>query len=222
MMSPKTIASTGQACWQAVWIVPSGTTTSSGWPSWARFTFHCDLRLLDPLHAVRALLHDAAHADRDVGVLHHLARAPGMPLGPERAQVEAVQLAHVPIEEVEAAHLVRAVVRAVPGADAAVVRHDVEPLGVVHGGVDRADRLARRLLALHAGDRLHRDLRVLGDLAVARAAERLRRRPCRRSSSGRAGSSAYRGRGAPAPCRRSGCCSRPGRRRRRRCSRCRC
>jgi hypothetical protein len=39
-MLPKTIASTGQACWQAVRMMPSGTTTSSGWPSWAIFTFH--------------------------------------------------------------------------------------------------------------------------------------------------------------------------------------
>src|SRR5207247_802334 len=36
------------------------------------FALGRDLRLLDALHAVRALLHDAAHAHGDVGVELHL------------------------------------------------------------------------------------------------------------------------------------------------------
>ena len=99
--------------------------------------------------------------------LHQLRHA----LRPERAQVQAVELALVPVEEIEAADLVRAVVRAVAGADAPVVGHDVQALVVVHGGVDRADHLAGRQFALHAGDRLERDLGILGNLAVALAAE---------------------------------------------------
>ena len=33
---------------------------------------------------------------------------------------------------------------------------------VVHGGVHRADHLARRVLAMHAGHRLERDVRIVG------------------------------------------------------------
>ena len=110
------------------------------------------------------------------------------------------------LEEVEAAHFVRAVVRAVPRADAAVVDHVVQALGAVDGRPDRADQFARRVLAVHARHRLEVGSRGF------------RGRP---RSSGRCEASASRGRASPAPCRRPGCCSPPGRRRRRRCSRCR-
>src|SRR4029079_8782233 len=45
-------------------------------------------------------------------------------------------------------------VRAVPRADAAVVRHLVQPLGAVRRRLDGAHELARRVLALHARHRL--------------------------------------------------------------------
>src|SRR6185369_10667550 len=60
----------------------------------------------DPLHAVRALLHHAAAADRDTGVV----------LEPER-----LGRALGEVEPVEPPDLVRAVVGAEPRADAAVV-----------------------------------------------------------------------------------------------------
>src|SRR5262249_8505577 len=50
-----------------------------------------------------------------------------------------------------AAHLVRAVVRAIARADAAVVDLIVQPFGAVHRRDHRADQFARRFLALHAG-----------------------------------------------------------------------
>ena len=131
LMLPKMSASAGQACWQAVTISPSRIGRSS--------RFGADARVVDALHAVRALLHDAAAAHGDVGVEHHL---------------EHVRLRILVEREVEAPHLVRAVVRAVPGADAAVVDHVVQAFVVVHGRVDRADDLARRLLAVHAEHRL--------------------------------------------------------------------
>src|SRR5947199_3393245 len=111
-----------------------------------------DAHPLDALDAVRAFLHDAAAAHRDFRVSHQLegGRAPVL--------VE---------EEVEAAHLVRAVVRAVPRAYAAVVDLVVEALVAVDGGGDRADGLARRVLALHAGDRLVVRLQRLRLLGVA-------------------------------------------------------
>ena len=112
-----------------------------------------DFRLLDALDAKSALFHDAAHPDRDVRVFLQLDGFLGA-LGGDRTQVELVEGALVVIKEVKTPDLVRAVVGAVTGADAPVVSHDVEPLLVVHGGIDGADGLARSVFALHAGHRL--------------------------------------------------------------------
>src|SRR5207248_5671945 len=100
----------------------------------------------DPLHAVRALLHHAARADRDARVVL------------ERAAVVVLVA-----EPVEPPHLVRAVVRAEPRADAAVVDHLVEPVGRVHRRADRTHVLARRVLAVLAQHR-HVDARI--DVAI--------------------------------------------------------
>src|SRR5207245_11594539 len=91
-----------------------------------------DAVLVDALHAVGALLHDAAAPHRDVGVALRL---------------EALRLPVGVLEEVEAAHLVGAVVRAVARADAAVVDHVVQALGPVHRRLDGAHHLAGRVLA---------------------------------------------------------------------------
>src|SRR5689334_14684908 len=77
----------------------------------ATFYACLDSLLLDSLHAVSALFHDAAAADGHVGVHPQPAHGRG--------------LTGV-IEEVEAPHLVRTVVAAVPRADAAVVNHLVQ------------------------------------------------------------------------------------------------
>src|SRR5581483_8317192 len=102
-----------------------------------------DLRVLDALHAVAAFLHHAAHADGDFGVVDHLLNF-----------VVGVLEILVPVGKVEAAHLVGAVVRAVPRADAAVIGHRVEALLAVNRRGDRADVFAGRLLAVDTGDRL--------------------------------------------------------------------
>ena len=101
----------------------------------------------DPLHAIGAFLHHPALADRDFGVLRALLRV---------GRGEAVIF-----EEVEPPHLVGAVLRAVAGADAAVVDLGVQSVMGVDGGVDRADDLAGGVLALHAGHRLEQRRRVL-------------------------------------------------------------
>src|SRR5204862_6822011 len=74
--------------------------------------YRFDSRAVDPLHAVRALLHHAAAADADVGIASKL------------------QARRVPVlveEKIESPYLVRAVVRAVPRPDTAVVHHVVQP-----------------------------------------------------------------------------------------------
>src|SRR5207247_2802290 len=112
-----------------------------------------DAGAADPLHAVGALLHDPAAAHGHVGVAHHLEGGGGPVL---------VQ------EEVEAPHLVGAVVRAVARPHAAVVDHVVEPLLTVHGGGHRAHHLAGGVLAVHAEDGLVAGRRALrGALVVA-------------------------------------------------------
>src|SRR5207244_1291959 len=109
-----------------------------------------DLRLdfgrADALDAVSAFLHDAAAADGHLRVTPQLEAFGG---------IVGVR------EEVEAPHLVGAVVRAVARADAAVIDHVVEAVGAVDRRAHRADQLTRGVLALHAGHRLEEGLRVL-------------------------------------------------------------
>src|ERR1700682_1974537 len=109
-----------------------------------------DARALDALHAVGALLHDAAGAHRDVGIEDHL-------LG--------VAVVGGIAEKIEPPHLVWAVVGAVARAHAAVVDHLVEALVAVDGGVDGADVLAGSALAVHAHKRLEDHAGVGGIVA---------------------------------------------------------
>ena len=104
----------------------------------------------DALGAVGALLHDASHANRHFGVQLQslevvrgglLARLVVVGLHLQDATI-AKRVAVVVVEVVEASHLVRTVVGAVPRADAAVVHHGVEAFFVVHGGGHRTHLLA--------------------------------------------------------------------------------
>ena len=98
-----------------------------------------DTAMRNALHAVRALLHDAAAAHADFRIAHHLVL--------RRGEILEEQ-------EVEPPHLVRTIVRTVAGTDAAVVHHVVQAFGAVHCGADRANHFAGRVLALLARDRL--------------------------------------------------------------------
>src|SRR5256885_13720793 len=102
------------------------------------------LRATDALHAERALFHHALLAHRDIRVEQHRQR-----LGPRFPLAAALRV----VVPVEVADLVRAVVGAVARADATVVDLAVEAVGRVVGGVDRTDRLARRVAALLAQHR---------------------------------------------------------------------
>src|SRR5262249_52313333 len=115
----------------------------------AVLAFRVNTLVIDALHAVSALLHNAATAHSDVWIAHHF------------------ELRRVPIleqQEIKPPHLVRTVIRAVPRPYAAVVDHVVQALGRVRGRADGADQFAGRVLALHARHRL--EIR-LGILAVA-------------------------------------------------------
>ena len=68
----------------------------------------------------------------------------------------------VVIEIIKTAHLERTVVRAIPGADAAIVGHYIETVLAVNGGVHRADCFARRVLAVLTRHRLIDNFRILG------------------------------------------------------------
>ena len=139
-----------------------------------------DAGAADALHAVGALLHDAARAHRDLGVAQHL---------------EGRRLPVLVQQEVEAPHLVGAVVRAVARPHAAVVDHVVQAFVAVHRGRHRADHLAGRVLAVHAENRLVVRLGVLGRaLVVAVDADPVHLAAARR----------------PGPSRPPGCCSRTG------------
>src|ERR1700723_1082063 len=94
---------------------------------------------IDALHAVRAFFHHAAAAYGDVGIAHAVEAGRGV------IRIE---------QEIEAPDFVRAIVRAVARADAAVVNHFVQAFGAVHRGADGADHFAGRVLTVHAEHRL--------------------------------------------------------------------
>ncbi len=122
-----------------------------------------DLCLFDPLHTVRAFFHHAAAANGDLGVQHQLLQLAIRRLDRPREGLDPVADADVfvVVEVVKAADLERTVVRTVPGTDAPVVGHRVEPLVGVDRRGDRAHLFARGGLAVHARDRLLHDFGVL-------------------------------------------------------------
>src|SRR6266481_3512583 len=105
----------------------------------AVFFFSRDARLADALHAVRTLFHNAAAAHRHVRIA---------------AQFQAGGIEIRKQKEVEPAHLIRTVVRAIARPYTAVVDHVIQAFGRVHGCPHGTNRLARRIFALHARDRL--------------------------------------------------------------------
>src|SRR4029077_13935118 len=77
----------------------------------ASFGLLRDFGLLDALDAEGAFLHHPAHTDRHVRVFGHLHQVPLVVFAmAERAEVKLADGALVPIEEIEPADLVRAVI----------------------------------------------------------------------------------------------------------------
>ncbi len=120
-----------RACWRDL-------TIANGAIGFLRVNLH----RVDPLNAVGAFLHHAAAAHGDVRIAHQLARG------------RLLELVGVVFQKIEPPHFVRAVIRAIARADAAVVNHLIEALTAVHGRGDGADQLAWRIFAMHARHRL--------------------------------------------------------------------
>src|SRR3989442_587779 len=97
--------------------------------------FGFDAHVVDALDTVGALLHYAAAAHGDFGIAQQL----------ERGRLPVLEA-----QEIEAAHFVGTVVRAIACPDAAVIDHFVQAFGAVHGRADGTHLLAGRVLALHA------------------------------------------------------------------------
>src|SRR5258708_19968394 len=92
--------------------------------------------LADALHAIGAFFHDAAAAHGHVGIAHEL---------------ELWRLPVLEEQEIEPPHFVRAIIRTIAGADAAVVHHVVQALTAVDGCLHRTNQFARPILPLHPG-----------------------------------------------------------------------
>ncbi len=94
--------------------------------------------ILDSLNAERAFFHDPFAANGDIGI-----------------QLQTHRIGPFPVEPVEAPYLVRAVLGAKAGSDAAVVNLVVEALFGMVGGIHRAHRFARCIVAVltHHGEK---------------------------------------------------------------------
>src|SRR5213075_650691 len=75
--------------------------------------------------------------------------------------IKMVDTPLVVIEVIELPHLIRAVVRAVTGADTSVIHHQVQPFLIVHRGIDRTDVFARSRFTMLAEHRLRDHLRLV-------------------------------------------------------------
>src|SRR6202000_482438 len=111
---------------------------------WTIFLFGGPGGAADALEAIIALLHDAAAARRDVGIVLRL----------QCRAFTGVGLTIGIGEIIEAPYLVRAIGLAKARADAAVIRLDVQAFMIVHGCLYCAHRLAWRQFAMHARHRL--------------------------------------------------------------------
>src|SRR5882757_307300 len=93
----------------------------------------------DALHAIGAFLHYPARPDRHLWV---------------PAELSARRLSIRKLQEIESAHFVRAVVRTIASADAAIIDLLIQTLSAMNGGFNWTNQLAWSGLAMHARYRL--------------------------------------------------------------------
>src|SRR4029077_2287531 len=126
----------------------------------ARADVSGDFRFLDPLHTKGSFLHHPAHAHGHVRILRELDRI-RRAFFSKRREVFLIDIEGagdflfadrplVVIEKIETTDLKWAVVRAITRSDTTIVGHDVQAIFAVDGGVHRANRLTRGILAVLA------------------------------------------------------------------------
>ena len=131
LRSPNTIASAGHACSHAVSMTPSAMPVPSVLASMRAWLMRCTQYVHFSMTPRLRIVTSGLRCAKSSGVVEILVQ-----------------------QEVEAPDLVRAVVRAIPRADAAVVDHVVQAFVAVHRRRHRADHFARRVLALLTRQRL--------------------------------------------------------------------
>lgn len=135
-----------------------------------RLHFLSDLGILYTLLTEGALLHYAAHANRNFRISAHTDKLRGgAHLFLIRAKwtfVEVPDFAPVPIEKVKAANFIRTIVCAIASAYATIVGHYIKALLIVHSGVDGAYLLAWCHFAVLAHHRHYTGLWIAGNLCA--------------------------------------------------------
>ena len=127
----------------------------------------------DALHAERTFLHDAAHAHGDFWIKLHSHQDVWTSLNVifrldrERATLLAHGFAPLIIKEVETTHFIWTIVAAIARANAAVVHHAVDAVGVMHGCGNGTHLLARRIFTVHARHWLNSESIGLGGIGSA-------------------------------------------------------
>src|SRR5437763_15072045 len=128
------------------------------------------------MYSYGAFLHNPAHSNGNIQILRELNRI-RRAFFSKRREVFLIDVEGagdflfadrplVVIEKIETPNLERTIVRAITRADTAVVRHNVQPVFAVNGGVDRANRLARGVLAVLAHHRFMYHLGIFRKLAL--------------------------------------------------------
>jgi hypothetical protein len=127
----------------------------------------------DALHAERTFLHDAAHTHGDFRIELHAHQDVWTSLNiifwlhGKRTTLLAHGFAPLIIKEVETTNFVWAIVAAIARANAAVVHHAVDAVGVMHGCGNGTHLLAWRIFTVHARHRLNGESIGLGGVGPA-------------------------------------------------------
>src|SRR5207237_5025262 len=101
---------------------------------------------INPLQTISAFFHDTSRTHSHIRILHQL-------FGSGESTVE--------FEKIEAPDLVRAIVRAVTRPDAPVINLQIQSFIIMHRRANRANELARRVLAVHTSNWLMIEFRFV-------------------------------------------------------------
>ena len=122
-----------------------------------------DLGLFNTLNTVRAFFHHTATTHGDFGVQHQCLQFAVGRFDVARERIDSVTRSDVfvVVEVIETANFKRTVVGTVTSTDATVVSHRIDAFLRVNRRRDRANLFTRSRFAVHAGNRLLNDVRVV-------------------------------------------------------------